>query len=131
MSRIDDLIQESLSKEDEVLLAQHGTEPGYLRQVRGMFSGPLAWVMWLVMGVQVLFFAGAAYAFWVLLTANDLMSALRSGVVAIVLVQLVTFLRGFMGTHLEANRILRAVSRVELRQVHQEPARRLMGQHEP
>jgi hypothetical protein len=120
MSRIDDLIQESLSKEDEALLAQHGSEPGFLRQVRGMFSGPLSWVMWLVMGVQVLLFAGAVYAFWMLFTADDVMSTLRWGVVAIVLVQLVTFLRGFMGAHLEANRILRAVNRVELRQVRQD-----------
>lgn len=121
MSRIDDLIQESLSREDEALLAQHGTERGYFHQVRGMFSGPLGWVMGLVMGVQVLFFAGAVYAFWILFTADDLVSALRWGVVAVVLVQLVTFLRGFMGVHFEANRILRAVSRVELRQVRQGP----------
>lgn len=119
MSRIDDLIQESLSREDEALLAQHGTEPGFLRQVRGMFSGPLSWVMWLVLGVQVLLFAVAVYAFWIFFTVDDLMSALHWGVVAVVLVQLLTFLRGFMGAHLEANRVLRALSRVELRQVRQ------------
>jgi hypothetical protein len=120
MSRIDDLIRDSLSKEDEALLAQHGTEPGFLRQVRGMFSGPLSWIMWPVMGVQMLLFAASVYAFWMLFTADDVMSTLRWGVVAIVLVQLGTFLRGFMGAHLEANRILRAVSRVELRQVRQD-----------
>ncbi len=100
------------SVEDEALLAEHTAEPGFLRQVRGMFSGPLGWVMCLAVAIVLLCFAGAVYAFWILFTTDNLMTALRWGVVAVVLVQIIAFLRGFMAIHLEANRILRTTTAI-------------------
>ncbi|WP_376694201.1 DUF6768 family protein [Wenzhouxiangella sp. EGI_FJ10409] len=117
MSKIDDLINESLSKEDEALLEHYGNEPGYFSQAMALFRGQLGWVMWFVGIVQLLFFLGAIYALVQVFTVDQVMDALRWGVVTVVLVQLSTFLRGFMGAHFEANRVLRQIARLELRLV--------------
>lgn len=120
MSKIDDMIEEALSEEEGMLLEHYSGEPGYIRQALGLFRGKLGWVMWLVGIVQVLLFLAALYALWHVFTAAELMNALRWGVGAIVLVQLSTLLRGFMGMQFEANRVLREVKRLELRLVRME-----------
>lgn len=112
---IDDLINQALSQEDEELLDNLNREPGWLRQAFGIFRGPLAWVMWFVFVVQILLFLGAVYGGWQVYVAAELMGALKWGVLTVVLVQLTTFLRGFMGSHLEANRVLRELRRLDLR----------------
>lgn len=117
MSKIDDLINETLSKEDEELLEAYGREPGYFTQAMALFRGKLGWVMWLVGIIQLLFFFAAIYALYQAFTGAELMNVLRWGVGAVVLVQLSTFLRGFMGMHFEANRVLREIKRLELRLV--------------
>ena len=114
-NRIDELIHQSLSEEDEQLLQDFSQEPGYLTQAFALFTGKLSWVMWLVAIVQLLFFAAAVYALIQLFTIEDMLTALRWGVVAVILVQLTVFLRGFMGMQLQANRVLREVKRLELR----------------
>lgn len=115
MSKIDDLIEESLSERDEALLAELDNEPGYFRQAFGLFRGTLGWVMWFVMIVQLLLFAAAMVALWVAFTAPETLTAVRWGVVAVILVQISIFLRSFMGAQFEANRVLREVKRLELR----------------
>lgn len=117
MSDIDDMIERALSEEDEALLSRYGREPGYFRQAFGLFRGSLGWVMWLVMSVQIACFAAAIWAVWQMYTSTALIAAVRCGVVAIIAVQIGTFLRGFMGDHFEANRVLREVKRLELRVV--------------
>ncbi len=120
MSKIDDLINETLSEEDEALLQSHGSEPGYIAQAFALFTGKLGWVMWLVAIAGLIFFVAAVYALYQVFTAEELIHALRWGVVAIIMVQLTVFLRGFMGMHFEANRVLREVKRLELRMVRME-----------
>lgn len=120
MRDIDQLIKETLSAEDEALLARYGGEPGYVRQAFGLFRGRLGWVMWLVGVVQLLLFLGAILTFWRMLGVEELHAALSWGVGTIVLVQLSALLRGFMGMHFEANRVLREIKRVELRLVRME-----------
>lgn len=120
MSKIDELINETLSEEDERLLAEYGSEPGYFRQAFGLFRGPLSWVMWLVMICNVLIGAFAIWAVWQVMIAEATIAALRWGIAAVIAVQLVTFLRGFMGDHFEANRVLREIKRLELRLVRME-----------
>jgi len=120
MSKIDDLINDTLSQEDERLLAEYGSEPGYFKQAFGLFRGPLSWVMWLVMICNVLIGVFALWAVWQAMTAELVIDAVRWGIAAVIAVQLVTFLRGFMGDHFEANRVLREIKRVELRLVRME-----------
>lgn len=115
MSKIDDMIDEALSEEERALLEHYTGEPGYIRQALGLFRGGLGWVMWFVGIVQVLLFFAALYCLWGLFNVDELMTGLRWGVGAVILVQLSTLLRGFMGMQFEANRVLREVKRLELR----------------
>jgi len=117
---IDDLIQQALSSEDQNLLNDFDHEPGYFNQAFAMFSGRLGWVMWLVGIVQLLFGITAIYALVQAFSIDQTLIALRWGLAAVVLVQLTVFLRGFMGTHFEANRVLREVKRLELRMIQQQ-----------
>lgn len=117
MSKIDELINETLSEEDEALLDHFNSEPGYFAQAFALFTGRLGWVMWSVMIVQILMFVGAIWAVWAAFTTPETLAAVRWGVIAVILVQIGTFLRGFMGDHFEANRVLREVRRLELRLV--------------
>jgi hypothetical protein len=123
MSKIDDLIEETLSEDDERLLAEYGSEPGYFRQAFGLFRGPLSWVMWLVMICNVLIGLLAIWSVWQAMTAESVIETVRWGIASVIAVQLVTFLRGFMGDHFEANRVLREIKRVELRLVRMESNR--------
>jgi len=120
MNRIDELIRQTLSDEDQDLLDHYDREPGYIRQAFALFRGRLGWVMWLVGIIQLLLFVAAIYAFYQLMTQSEPAAMLRWGVGTVVLVQLSVFLRGFMGAHFEANRVLREIKRVELRLVRME-----------
>lgn len=120
MSKIDDLINEALSAEDEALLKRYANEPGYFRQAFSLFSGRLGWTMWLVGIVQFVLLLGAVYTFSRMFAVTDMMIALRWGVGTVVLVQMSTFFRSFMGMHFEANRVLREVQRLELRMLRNE-----------
>ena len=115
MSKIDDLITETLNEDQTATDAPQLPEPGYFSQAMALFTGRLGWVMWLVGIIQLIFFVGAVFAFIQLFGTEETADLLRWGVVTIVLVQLSTFLRGFMGSHFEANRVLRQVARLELR----------------
>lgn len=115
--KLNNPINEALSQEDEELLNRFAGEPGYFPQAFALFRGRLGWVMWLVGIVQLLLFVGAVYTFVRMLGADDLMMALRWGIGTVVLVQMSTLLRSFMGMHFEANRLLREIKRIELRLV--------------
>ncbi|WP_376694700.1 DUF6768 family protein [Wenzhouxiangella sp. EGI_FJ10305] len=115
MTKIDDLINESLSERDEALMAELNNEPGYFSQAFGLFRGKLGWLMWLVMSSQLIVFVAAVMTIYSLFQAENAVEAVQTGVVTVILVQIMTFLRGFMGDHFEANRILRELARLELR----------------
>jgi hypothetical protein len=80
--------------------------------------------MWLVGIVQLLFGLTAVYALIQAFSIDQTLTALRWGLVAVVLVQLTVFLRGFMGSHFEANRVLREIKRLELRMLQQQAGQR-------
>lgn len=119
-NKIDELIQQSLSEEDEQLLQDFSHEPGYVSQAFALFTGKLGWVMWLVGIVQLALFVAAVYALIQFFAIEEMLPALRWGVVAVILVQLSVLLRSFMGMHFEANRVLREVKRLELRMIKSE-----------
>lgn len=113
MDKTDDLIERALSAEDRALLAHHG-EPGYIPQALGLFRGPQGWVGVLAYLTALAAFAGFAYAFWQLWNTDDLLVAVKWGVVALLLFQYSAMMKTFMGTRVEANRMLRELKRVEL-----------------
>ncbi len=113
MNKIDDLIGQALTEEDRALLASHA-EPGYLSQAFGIFRGPMAWVMWVVNVAAGLAFLAGLYAVWHMVAAPDALAAVKWGVGALFLFQVTTLGKTFMGSHMEANRLLRELKRVEL-----------------
>jgi len=120
MSKIDDLIQDTLTEEDERLLAEYGSEPGYLRQAFSLFRGPLGWVMSMVMACAIGFGLASIWCIYKAMVATEMLDAVQWAMWAVIGVQLTTFLRGFMGDHFEANRVLREIKRIELRLVRME-----------
>jgi hypothetical protein len=110
---VDDLIARGLSAEDRDLLARH-SEPGYVSQAFGLFRGSWSWVMWLVNISAALSFLAAIYALWQLYAANEVLAAVKWGVAGLLLFQFTALGKTFMGSHLEANRLLREIKRVEL-----------------
>ena len=113
MDKTEQLIEQALSAEDRELLARHG-EPGYFTQAFGLFRGTLGWVVWLAYLTGLAAFAGFAFAFWQTWTASDALEAVRWGVLALLLFQYTAMIKGFLGSHMEANRMLRELKRVEL-----------------
>lgn len=113
MNKIDDLIGRALTEEDRALLASHG-EPGYLAQAFGIFRGPMAWIMWMVNVAAGAAFLAGAYAMWQLFGTADPLVAVKWGVMALLLFQVTTLCKTFMGSRLETNRLMRELKRVEL-----------------
>ncbi len=115
MSDVDEMIRRTLEEQDRAVWAELGDEPGYLRQALGLFRGRLGWVMWMVMAVQLALFGTVIWASIELMAVGDTVEAVQWGVLVVVLVQIITFLRGFMGSQFEANRILRELALVQLK----------------
>lgn len=113
MDKFDDLIGRALTEEDRALLASHG-EPGYITQAFGLFRGPLAWVMWLVNIASGVAFLAGAYAVWRMFGTSDAVIAVKWGVASLFLFQVTTLCKTFMGSRMEANRLLRELKRMEL-----------------
>jgi hypothetical protein len=70
--------------------------------------------MWLVYVVGGIAFFVAAYAAWQVAVTTDVLVAVKWGLVALFLLQITTVMKVFMGTRMEANRLLREIKRVEL-----------------
>ena len=113
MSKIDELIGKALTEEDRALLASHA-EPGYIHQAFGIFRGPMGWVMWVVNIAAGAAFVGGLYAVWHMFSAADALAAVKWGVGSLFLFQVTAMCKTFMGNHMEANRMLRELKRVEL-----------------
>lgn len=113
MDKTDDLITQTLSAEDRELLARHG-EPGYVSQAFGLFRGSLGWVVWVAYLCGIIAFAGFGVSLWRSWHAADALVAVQWGVLAIVLFQFTMIMKSFLGSHMEANRMLREFKRVEL-----------------
>ena len=113
MDKTDQLIEQALSAEDRELLSKH-SEPGYFTQAFGLFRGTLGWVIWLAYLTGLVSFAVFIFAFWQTWTASDALEAVRWGVLALLLFQYSAMIKGFLGSHMEANRTLRELKRIEL-----------------
>lgn len=113
MNKLDEMIGRALTEEDRELLARHG-EPGYVAQAFGMFRGPMAWALWVAYAAGAVAFVMGAYAFWQMVTTTDVVAAVKWGMGALLLFQMTTLTKSFMGSHMQANRMLRELKRLEL-----------------
>ncbi len=113
MDKFDEMIGRAMTEEDRALLARHG-EQGYVSQALGLFRGPMGAVMGLVYATVLATFTGTVYAFWRMATAVDTTAAVQWGVGALLLFQMTALTKSYMGSHMEANRMLRELKRLEL-----------------
>ena len=114
MRDLDAMIDEALGAEERELLRRIGEEPGFFRQVFGIFSGPTGWVNVILMIAQGAAFLGAAWAAWHFFAAGDPVSQLRWGLPAAVLLILSAMIKMSLVPRMEANRIVRELKRIEL-----------------
>lgn len=113
MDKVDERIGRALADEDRALLARYG-ERDYFSEARGMFPGPMAGVMKLVYVTVPLTFVGALYALWKMAAATDPTTAVQWGVGALLLFQMTALSNSCLGSHMEGNRRLRELKRLEL-----------------
>ncbi len=113
MDKFDEMMGRALTEEDRALLSRHG-EPGYASQALGMFRGPMAWALRAAYVAGIVAFLGGAYTFWQMIGAPDPLSAVKWGVGTVLLFQMTVLTKTFMGSHMEVNRTLRELKRLEL-----------------
>ncbi|MXP47625.1 hypothetical protein GRI43_09560 [Altererythrobacter luteolus] len=112
--KLEMMIDEALNAEERDLLRSVGAEPGYLKQVWGVFGGEIGWVSWLLMLFQILMFAASVYAAIRFFNAADTLEALRWGLPSATLLILAAQTKMLMWPTLQANRVIREVKRLEL-----------------
>ncbi|MDF1769895.1 DUF6768 family protein [Maricaulis sp.] len=111
---LDRLILEALDEDDRGILAELGEEPGYFAQAFGLFSGKLAWVMWIAYIVNIIGAGLAIWAAWKMFQTTDPVMTMRWGIAILVAVNVGLFMKGGLGLQMQNNRILRELKRVEL-----------------
>lgn len=114
MRDLDKVIGEALDAEERDLLKSIGEEPGFFSQAFGMFSGSAGWVHFLLMGIQGLVFIAGALAAWNFFQAGDVLTALRWGLPAGVLLLMSLIIKMGMWPTLQTNRVIRELKRLEL-----------------
>jgi hypothetical protein len=119
MDKYDKMIAEALSTEDKALLAEM-QEPNFILQAFGLFRGRNGWVAMGMVFAQTLLFALSVWAGWWFFAATDVLSALKWGLSAAVLILLSMQIKMALMPRIEADRVLRALRRLELRLARQE-----------
>ncbi len=122
MRDLDQMIDEALDSEERELLRSIGEEPGYFRQVFGIFGGRLGWVHVLLMIVQGAAFIGGAWAAWNFFVADAALSALHWGLPAAVLLLMSLMIKMSMWPTIQTNRVMRELKRIELQIAHRSKA---------
>jgi uncharacterized membrane protein YciS (DUF1049 family) len=114
MSRLDDAIQEALSKEDAEFLAKLEEEPGSFQQIAGIFQGPLNWiyVTFLVAAIVVGIFG--VYSGWQFALSTELRPLFYWGAVTGFCLLVLAVIRIVFFMQINTNRILREIKRLEL-----------------
>ena len=114
MDKLDHRTAKARPEEDRTL-PEGLQEPGFFPLVFSTMQGRQAWIVWFLMVVQTLMFLTAIWAGWHFYAATEVLVALKWGLSAAVL--LVLSLQIKMMTlfpHMQANRILLALRRIEL-----------------
>jgi uncharacterized membrane protein YciS (DUF1049 family) len=114
MSKLDNAIQDTLTKEDAEFLAKLQEEPGSLQQIVGIFQGPLNWiyVTFLVAAIVVGIFG--IYSGWQFALSTQLRPLFYWGAVTGFCLVVLAVVRIVFFMQLNTNRILREIKRLEL-----------------
>lgn len=114
MSKLDEAISETLSKEDAEFLRRFDDEPHFYQQMFGVLRGPMAWVYWLFLIFAVPLGIFGLYAGWRFTVEDELVAMIRWGGVTLVCLLVLITVRIVFFLQINTNQILRELKRVEL-----------------
>ena len=110
MDNLDRMIAKALAEDDDA-----PPEAGYFALAFSIFGGRQGWVTWVVMIVQIALFAAAVWAGWNFYAATETLAALKWGLSAATLALVATQMKLSLMPVMQANRVLLAIRRLELR----------------
>ncbi|NWG71549.1 MAG: hypothetical protein HXY23_08080 [Parvularculaceae bacterium] len=113
MSKLDKLIEDALTAEDQALCAQF-EERGMLGDVATLFGGKYGPWNILTMIIQILAFAGVLHAGRQFVVVDDMAALARWGALAALLFAAMSFIKLMRWRQAHANRVIREIKRVEL-----------------
>lgn len=113
MTKLDDLIEEALSVEDQDIL-EATAEQGWFELGLSQFSGRLGWVTWLIMVLQITMFLIGFWCAYQFYNANEMLPALKWGLSGAVMMLMGIILKMSLVPQMQADRILRELKRLEL-----------------
>ncbi len=113
MDKLDKLIESALKSEDQQLL-EETRELGFFALGRKQFTGKLGWITWVVMIAQGLIFLTGVWCAVHFYGTQDVLSAVKWGISAAVLILVATALKLSLAPQMQADRILRELKRIEL-----------------
>lgn len=114
MDELDRRIAEALA-EDDLGLPEDAREPGFFSLAFSTMRGPQGWVTWVMLIMQTAMFLVAIWAGWNFFAATDELAAIKWGLSAATLLILATQLKLALMPHMQANRVILALRRLELR----------------
>ncbi|MFQ5439074.1 MAG: DUF6768 family protein [Paracoccaceae bacterium] len=113
MGYLDIRISELMSEQEEHLL-RSSQQLGWLGLARSLFHGRLGWTVWINLALQLVLVLVAIWAAVKFFQASDVLLALKYGLSSAVLVVIVAQFKLSLMPHIQAERILRALKRVEI-----------------
>jgi amino acid transporter len=114
MNALDKAIRDSLSKEDAEFLEGLDQEPGAMRQIAGIFAGPLQWVHWTLLVAAVLIGIVGVYAGWRFAVSAELQPLAHWGGITALCLVILAVVRLIFFMQMHTNRVLREIKRLEL-----------------
>ncbi|MDP2357523.1 MAG: hypothetical protein Q8M31_15890 [Beijerinckiaceae bacterium] len=114
MDELDRRIAAALA-DDDLGLPGDAHEPGFFSLAFSTMRGPQGWATWVIMVVQTVMFLAAVWAGWNFYAATDVLPAIKWGLSAATLAILATQLKLALIPNMQANRVILALRRLELR----------------
>ena len=115
MSELDKAIHQSLSQEDQDFLASLDEEPKISDQAMGLFKGRFRIMNWLT---TILFYIILIIGIFALIrflkVSPDIEGMLKWGGLTAFCVGAIFFIRLWLGMHMQTNRVLRELKKLEL-----------------
>lgn len=114
MDEFDRRIAEALAEED-LGLPEDAREPGFFSLAFSTMRGPQGWVTLVMLVMQTAMFLVGVWAAWNFFAATEQLSAIKWGLSAATLMILATQIKLALMPHIQANRVILALRRLELR----------------
>jgi hypothetical protein len=114
MPDLERMIDQAIHEEERELLRRLGEEPGFMDQAFAIFGGKTGWVNVYLAVVQTLFFFAGVWAAWMFFAAGDVVTQLRWGLPAAVILLMAVMIKMAVWPTLQTNRIIRELKLIQL-----------------